>query len=100
MIYIGTETGGDGTITIKVDGFLNRKTIDALADICGPHLADNASIILDLEGLTHTDELGRKYLKQVSRHVVFKNTPKFLRMDWGPDGLPGENQKVIIDKKY
>lgn len=82
MIYIGTETSQDGAVIIKVDGFLNRKTIDALSEVCSQYLAGQVPIILDLEGLSHTDELGRNYLMAVSRHVAFKNTPKFLRMDW------------------
>lgn len=80
MIYIGTEKRRDGAIILKVDGFLNPKTIDALSEMCDTYLADNASIILDLEGLAHTDELGRKYLVEISRYVVFKDAPKFLQM--------------------
>ncbi len=83
MIYIGTENSEDGAIIIRVDGILNRKTIDVLSDVCSPYLAGNTSIVLDLAGVTHTDELGRKYLMDVSRHVAFKNVPRFLRMNWG-----------------
>jgi len=81
MIYINEQTLEDGSTIIKVDGFLNRKTIGPLSDICSRYLAENTAIALDLAGLTHTDESARKYLSDLGQHVVFRNAPKFLRID-------------------
>ena len=83
MIHIDRETLSDGSIVIKVDGLLNRKTIEPLAEICSKSLKNNLSIFLDLAGVTHTDELGREFLVEVGKHIIFKNVPKFLKIDLG-----------------
>ena len=83
MIHIDEEIRDDGSIIIKVDGFLNRKTIAPLSEICSKYLENNLSIFLDLAGVTHTDELGRAFLVEVGKHIIFRNVPKFLKIDLG-----------------
>lgn len=81
MIHITEEKIDEGSMLIKVDGLLNRKTIDPLSEICRKYIESNFSIILDLEGVTHTDELGRAFLVGVGNEVVFRNLPTFLQMN-------------------
>ena len=82
MIYISEEKTETGAIVIKVDGLLNRKTVDPLSQLISKHLGENLSILLDLAGVTHTDEMGKAFLAsvRVRNDIYFRNTPTFLKM--------------------
>ena len=56
MIHISETSNNDNSITIEVDGRLNRKSLASLKDVCDRHLKSNIKTLLHLKGITHTDE--------------------------------------------
>jgi hypothetical protein len=81
MVHISEIINHDNSITIAVDGRLNRKSLTSLTDLCDRHLESNRKILLHLKGITHTDELGRKYIKSLKNRVEFLSVPEFLKLE-------------------
>jgi len=81
MIHISETTNTDDSITIEVDGRLNRKSLAALMNICERYLESHKTICLHLKGITHTDESGRQYLKSLKNCVHFLSIPEFLKLE-------------------
>lgn len=81
MIHISETTNNDNSITIAVDGRLNRKSLASLTDVCERHLKRNIKILLHLKGITHTDESGREYIKNLKNRVEFLSVPEFLKLE-------------------
>lgn len=81
MIHISETTNDDNSITIEVDGRLDRKSLSSLTDVCDRHLKRNKKILLHLKGITHTDESGREYIKNLKNCVEFLSVPEFLKLE-------------------
>lgn len=81
MIHISETTNDDNSVTIEVDGRLNRKSMASLITVCERHLENHKAIFLHLKGLTHTDESGRQYLKKLKNRVDFLSVPEFLKLE-------------------
>ena len=81
MIHISETTNDDTSVTIEVDGRLNRKSMASLMTVCERHLENHRTIFLHLKGITHTDESGRQYLKNLKNRVVFLSVPEFLKLE-------------------
>ena len=81
MIHISETTNDDNSITIEVDGRLNRKSLASLRDVCDRHFKSNKKILLHLKGITHTDESGREYIKNLKDRVEFLSVPEFLKLE-------------------
>ena len=81
MIHIREITNDDHSITIEVDGRLDRKTLASLTDVCDRHLKENKNVLLHLRGITHTDESGRAYLEILKNRVEFLSVPEFLKLE-------------------
>lgn len=82
MIHIDRETLSDGSIVIKVDGRLNRETVEPLSELCERYLKNGKKVWLDIEGITHTDESGGKYIMSLRNRVKFLRVPEFLRLKY------------------
>ena len=81
MIHINQKTNDDNSIIIEVDGRLDRKSLDSFKDVCEQQLNCNKNILLHLRGITHTDESGREYIKNLKNHVEFLSVPEFLKLE-------------------
>ncbi len=81
MIHISETTNDDNSITVEVDGRLNRKSMPSLMNVCERHIESNKTIFLHLKGITHTDESGRQYLKHLKNCVHFLSIPEFLKLE-------------------
>ena len=81
MMHISETTNNDDSITIKVDGRLNRKSLASLSEVCDRHLKNNKKLLLHLKGVTHTDESGREYIEDLKNHVDFLDVPEFLKLE-------------------
>jgi ABC-type transporter Mla MlaB component len=81
MIHINETTYDDNSIMIEVDGRLNRKSLASLKDVCDRQLKSKKKILLHLKGITHTDEVGREYLKNLKNRVEFLSVPEFLKLE-------------------
>ena len=82
MIHIDRKTLADGSIVIKVEGRLNRETIAPLTEMCERVLEDGKAILLDIEGITHTDESGGEYISSLKNRVKFTSASEFLRLKY------------------
>ena len=69
----------DGSVEIKVDGVLNRKSIDLLDKVCRLYLNKERNIVLDLNGTRHITREGRNYLMGIQNVISFKERPCFLK---------------------
>jgi ABC-type transporter Mla MlaB component len=81
MMHISETTNNDDSITIKVDGRLNRKSLASLSEVCDRHLKNNKKLLLHLKGVTHTDESGREYIEDLKNHVDILDVPEFLKLE-------------------
>lgn len=80
MIHINQKMNDDNSIIIEVDGRLDRKSLASFKDICEQQLNCKTNILLDLKGITHTDESGREYIKNLKNRVEFLSVPEFLKL--------------------
>ena len=81
MIHISQKTNDDRTVVIVVDGRLDRKSLSSFRDVCERQISSNKHILLDLKGITHTDESGREYLKFLKKRAQFISVPEFLKLE-------------------
>ena len=81
MIHISETTNDDTSVTIAVDGRLNRKSLASLMNVCERYLESHKTIFLHLKGITHTDESSRQYLKSLKNRVDFLSVPEFLKLE-------------------
>lgn len=81
MIHISEKTNDDDSVMIKVDGRLDRKSLASFKDVCNQQLSSNKKILLHLKGITHTDESGREYIKNLKNRVEFLSVPEFLKLE-------------------
>lgn len=69
----------DGSVEIKVDGVLNRKSLNLLDRVCRLYLSKERNIVLNLEGMIHITREGRNYLMGIKNFVSFTENPCFLK---------------------
>lgn len=81
MIHISQKINDDNSIVIEVDGRLDRKSLASFKDVCEQQLNCNKNILLHLRGITHTDESGREYIKNLKNRVEFLSVPEFLKLE-------------------
>jgi anti-anti-sigma regulatory factor len=81
MIHISEKTNDDNSIMVEVDGRLDRKSLASLKAVCDRHLSSDKKVLLHLKGITHTDESGREYLKNMQNRVEFLSVPEFLKLE-------------------
>lgn len=81
MIHISERAKGNHSIIITVDGRIDRKSLTSLKDVCEQQISSKKHVLLDLEGITHTDESGREYIKFLKNRVEFLNVPEFLKLE-------------------
>lgn len=83
MIHISEEFPDQHTVTIQIDGRLNRDSLPAFKRIFHRHLDNRKKIILQLEGLSHIDKEGRHFLKHFKDKITIANLAEFLKLDLG-----------------
>jgi anti-anti-sigma regulatory factor len=81
MIHISETTNDDNSILVEVDGRLDRKSLASLKAVCDRQLSNNKKVFLHLKGITHTDESGREYIKNLKNRVEFLSVPEFLKLE-------------------
>lgn len=79
MIRIEEFIKADGSVEIRVDGVLNRKSLNLLDKICRFYLNKDRSIVLNLDGMMHITREGRNYLMGIKNFVSFTESPHFLK---------------------
>lgn len=79
MIRIEEIERVDGSVEIKVDGVLNRKSLNLLDTVCRLNLSKERSIVLNLKGMIHITREGRNYLRGIKNVVSFTESPFFLK---------------------
>ena len=81
MIHISQKTNNDHSVIIVVDGQLDRNSLNSFREACEHQFNRNKRILLDLKGITHTDESGREYIKVLKGRVDFLSVPEFLKLE-------------------
>ena len=81
MIHISQKTNDDHSVVIVVDGRLDRKSLQSFIEVCEQQISSSKHILLDLKGITHTDELGREYINFLKSRVEFLSVPEFLKLE-------------------
>jgi hypothetical protein len=79
MIRIEEIVRADGSVEIKVDGVLNRKSLNLLDNVCRLYLSKKRNIVLNLNGMIHITREGRNYLRGIKNVVSFTESPSFLK---------------------
>ena len=79
MIRIEEIVKADGSVEIKVDGVLNRKSLNLLDKVCRLYLSKERKIVLNLNGMVHITREGRNYLRGIKNVVSFTERPCFLK---------------------
>ena len=79
MIRIEEIVKADGSVEIKVDGVLNRKSLNLLDKVCRLYLSNERKVVLNLNGLRHITREGRNYLMGIQNAISFKENPFFLK---------------------
>lgn len=81
MIYIKELVDQSDSVTIRVDGILNRQSIPILKNVCQDHLNTGKEVILQLDGLMHISREGRDFLQDIKNKVIMLELPEFLRLE-------------------
>lgn len=79
VIRIEEIAKADGSVEIKVDGVLNRKSLILLDQVCRLYLNNERNIVLNLNGTRHITREGRNYLMRIQNVISFKESPCFLK---------------------
>jgi hypothetical protein len=79
VIRIEEIARADGSVEIKVDGVLNRKSLILLDQVCRLYLNNERNIVLNLNGIRHITREGRNYLMRIQNVISFKESPCFLK---------------------
>ena len=79
VIRIEEIARADGSVEIKVDGVLNRKSLILLDQVCRLYLSHERNIVLNLNGTRHITREGRNYLMKIQNVISFKESPCFLK---------------------
>ena len=79
MIYIEEMSFSEDSVTIRVDGILDRQTIPELKKVYQRHLKMKKKVLLHLEGLIHVSREGRNFLQEARKKVTIINHPKFFQ---------------------
>ena len=79
VIRIEEIVRADGSVEIKVDGVLNRKSLNLLDKVCHLYLSKERNIVLNLDGMIHITREGRNYLMGIKNFVSFTESPCFLK---------------------
>ena len=80
VIRIEETVQNDRSVEIRVDGILDRKSMQILDKVCHPYLREKQKIILNLQGLTYITREGRDYLMEIKDIVTFINIPLFMTL--------------------
>lgn len=79
VIRIEEIARADGSVEIKVDGVLNRDSLNLLDKVCRFYLNKERKIFLNLNGMIHITREGRNYLRGIKNAVSFTESPCFLK---------------------
>jgi anti-anti-sigma regulatory factor len=89
MIHIKQEVCDDFSVTIHVDGMLDRESMPLFRAVCESHLENKRRVSIDLRGLFHICREGIHYLTHVHPRVAFVNTPEFVKTSFNNHGHGG-----------
>ena len=81
MIYIHETFSNQDTVTLGVEGSIDRESLPSLEEICHWHLKKNRNVSLDLKGLMHINSQGRHFLRSIKAQVTFVSLPQFLKLE-------------------
>ena len=81
LIRIEEFVRADGSVEIKVDGVLNRNSLNLFDKVCRLYLNKECNIVLNLDGMIHITREGRNYLKEIKNSVSFTDIPCFLKFN-------------------
>ncbi|MFH1350589.1 MAG: hypothetical protein ABII26_06580 [Pseudomonadota bacterium] len=91
MIHLKENFFDQNTISIDVDGVLDRGTIPVLKGVCDRHLLKNKKVILNLTGIVHITREGRGFLNGIRQAVDIINIPEFMKLGMGQHYKEGRN---------
>lgn len=83
MIYINEDRLDDGSVTIQVQGRLNRDSLPTLQAVCRRYFDSEyeGQISIHLEELLHCCQEAKSYLKDIRSRVTYVGLPEFLRLE-------------------
>ena len=83
MIRIEEIVKADGSVEIKVDGVLNRKSLVLLDKVCRLYLSNDRKIVLNLNGMIHITTLDQFRVFEIPganrQHIFFCLNAKYKR---------------------
>ena len=80
MIFIKETFSEDGSVSIQIEGRLNRKSISSLRDVCAGHLLKK-KLRLNLAKVDRIDREGMDYLRSIRKHVQLDGLNSYLILE-------------------
>ena len=75
MIRVSEILSGRDSVSIRVDGVLDRRTLPILKDVCRRHIQSKERIELHLEDLINISREGVRFLRQLDRKFILVDPP-------------------------
>jgi hypothetical protein len=83
MIKIEERYTGEDSVSIQVDGIIDRESLPSLKEVMRINFMEKKKITLNLTGLMQIDREGTECLKKFRNKVKFKGLPEFFKLEIG-----------------
>ena len=82
MLRIDTIQTSAKTITLSLEGRVDRQSLPILIRTCEDSLKNEELVILDMERVDHISKEGRDYLKSIKSEIQLINLSEYLKMEF------------------
>ena len=80
MIFIKENFFEDGSVSIQIEGRLDRKSISSLRDVCADHLLKK-KLRLNLAKVDRIDREGLDYLRSIRKQIQLDGLNSYLTLE-------------------
>ena len=68
---------------MRVEGRIDRNTLDSLKEVCQGYLDKGSNIHLQLTDLYYISKEGEQYMQEIHDRVTFIDLPQYLKIESG-----------------
>ncbi len=99
MIHIEESYPTPQTVTVLIEGKLDRVTLPTLQEVCQRHFDSKPkrAVTIEIRSLSGISIEGKNYLRRIQDEVCLKNIPEVLRMELA-SGSNAPNPDSVVRK--
>ena len=80
MIYFKETFTEDGDVIIRIEGELDRASIDTLRDLCASHVGKKRKLSINLEDVNRIDNESLAYLRSIRSQVQLDGLSQYFKL--------------------